>query len=192
MTTVINRMWTISNLPTTSAGGSVNMSHFCNLTLDGRQADAGVWVRLMSNPSNCIVRERVWARSTSQILENGKCVDFLMFACPNYPVPVATSAIRELSLGAGMSGWRLNWSSFFHKKNWSLSLQVYSQLPRIPIPCNQNQRRTASLLDSPAWVDSHLLLLLNSLEIPLQSLLSPRGVSGLSRIEDPWCLNSRR
>ena len=46
----INRTWTMSNWSMSSAGGSVNISHFCNLIFDGSHFDAGAWIRLMSSP----------------------------------------------------------------------------------------------------------------------------------------------
>ncbi len=51
-TSVTSRMWTMSYWPTSSAGGSVNMSHSRSVTFDGSHLVDGAWARLMSNPSS--------------------------------------------------------------------------------------------------------------------------------------------
>lgn len=59
MSKVINRTCTMSNWPTRSAGGSVNIFHCCNFMFDGSHFDAGAWMRLMSSPSNWTVGGRL-------------------------------------------------------------------------------------------------------------------------------------
>ena len=67
-TSVTSRMCTISYWPTSSAGGSVNMSHFPSVTFEGSHSTDGACARLMSNPSSWTVEGRLSARSKSHIL----------------------------------------------------------------------------------------------------------------------------
>lgn len=51
-TSVTSRICMISYCPTSSAGGSVNMSHFRSVTIQGSHLTNGACARLMSNPSS--------------------------------------------------------------------------------------------------------------------------------------------
>lgn len=104
ITKVINRTCTMSYWPTSSAGGSINISHLCILIFEGSRFCAGAWTRLMSNPSNWTVEGRLWARSISQILfwrgtEENKPLDafhFLFFSfLVHFCLPCSHSYIRN-------------------------------------------------------------------------------------------------
>jgi hypothetical protein len=110
--TVISRMWTTSNAPTNSAGGSSKIFHVDSSTLSGSQASGGHWSSEMSTPCSREEGGRLLATSRSQMLYS-RVRSYLLV--PNvmenvvgtYPFPVATSATLMLGLIA-ISGCKLN------------------------------------------------------------------------------------